>query len=73
MSEMYFNEGLPSAERESPNAGAGAGVPLSRYCPTQNGYAYSIIRVVELTDECIERIAEAVVRKMTKRVCEEEE
>lgn len=34
-----------------------------------HGYAEEI-EVIELTDECIERIAEAVVRKMTKRVCE---
>lgn len=38
------------------------------YC-SQNGCAYTV-QLVELTDECIERIADAVVRKMTKRVCE---
>lgn len=45
--------------------GGGHGIPHGKYYCEGNGYAYSV-QVVELTDECIERIAESVVRKMNE-------
>ena len=49
--------------------GTGVGMKMIRLYGDGSGNVYSI-DAVELTDECIERIADAVVRKMTKRVCE---
>ena len=45
--------------------GGGHGIPHEKYYCEGNGYAYSV-QVVELTDECIERIVDAVVRKMNE-------
>ena len=65
MSKYYINEGLPPEGKDEYNAGAGIGVPLERCYGDGRGYA-RVVKVVELTDECIERIADAVVRKMNE-------